>query len=173
MVQIKNTPHLQIARSTRTQDITENIPLTDANAALGELLALPFAQIHVQNSRRRPAHSHHKKRARTIQTRKTLASKHPTLSLAQPRQTPSSIRQPSRHLSTGPRHHGSQRARTRIHARQIQTNQRLSPPLTTRHTRNKSPPHPHRLRVRQRVSHIRSVSLPEQHTEHPRATHRH
>ena len=51
MVEIRNAPHLQISRFSRTQDITENTPLAGAGAALDELLALPFTQIHVQTSR--------------------------------------------------------------------------------------------------------------------------
>ncbi len=50
-VVIKSTPHFQIARFSRTQDISENISAAEANTALDELLALPFAQIHVQTSR--------------------------------------------------------------------------------------------------------------------------
>ena len=42
--------YLQIARFSRTQDVTENIPLIKAKTALDELLALPFAQIHVQTN---------------------------------------------------------------------------------------------------------------------------
>ena len=42
--------YLQIARFSRTQDVTENIPLIEAKTALDELLALPFAQIHVQTN---------------------------------------------------------------------------------------------------------------------------
>ena len=51
MVEIRNAPHLQISRFSRTQDLTENTPLAGAGAALDELLALPFTQIHVQTSR--------------------------------------------------------------------------------------------------------------------------
>ena len=47
-VQIKSTDHLQITRFTKTQDLTENIPISKADTTLNELLSLPFTQIHVQ-----------------------------------------------------------------------------------------------------------------------------
>ena len=172
LVQIKNAPHLQIARYSRTQDITENIPLTDTNTALDELLALPFAQIHVQNSHE-DLHIRITKKGRALfkRAKPSRPNIQPALSHNRVKHHPLSDNRPER-LSPGTRHHGSKRARASIHARQIsKQNQRLSPPLTTRHTNIGSPPHPHRLRLRQRVSHICSVSLPEQHPEQPRATH--
>ena len=50
-VVIKGMPHLQIARFSQAQALAENVPMSAAPAALNEVLALPFAQIHVQTSR--------------------------------------------------------------------------------------------------------------------------
>ena len=50
-VEIKNAPHLQIVWFSQAQDIAENIPIAEANAALTDVLTLPFAQIQVQTSR--------------------------------------------------------------------------------------------------------------------------
>ncbi|MDP6042564.1 MAG: SAM-dependent methyltransferase [Candidatus Latescibacteria bacterium] len=49
-VQIKNTPHLQITHFSQTQDITENIPIAEAENTLENLLTLPFTQIHTQTT---------------------------------------------------------------------------------------------------------------------------
>ena len=169
LVQIKNAPpppdHAILA-ARKTSPKTS--PLTDADTALDELLALPFAQIHVQNSHE-DLHIRITKKGRALfkRAKPSRPNIQPALSHNRVKHHPLSDNRPDAFLQgLGIMdHNGRVRASMRDKFKQINA---FLHHLQPRHTSVETSPHPHRLRLWQRVSHICSVSLPEQHPEHPR-----